>query len=349
VTRTITLASTGSPLTLSGQPVLETADPAIMLGQLSGATTPASFDVTITPTAEGTIATHILVSDSAGEMLKIPLTASIVKPAYAVAPALDVGTFCINQPTTPANVQLVSAGTATIALQEPVLAGAPSPFELSLTTPSAYPSVLLPGESASVALTPHPQAVAGPPVTDTLTWTTDVENAASATTTVTAHFIDSGGAIAPSALDFGKVIVHITSDDARTVTIQNCNGSVLDLDAPTIKAPFSIDGPSIPTELQPNEAHTFSIGFHPTQLGTFSGTLLISSAQLPTPLMVTLAGEGVQGDPPGLDAGSSTPPSHHDTSFYACSCHATGVGGTAPILFAVVLVIARRRRYPRGE
>jgi uncharacterized protein (TIGR03382 family) len=159
-----------------------------------------------------------------------------------------------------------------------------------------------------------------------------------------ANFIDSGGAIAPSALDFGDVVVHLTRDDTQVVVIQNCNGSVLDLDAPTIKAPFSIDGPSVPAQLQPNGTTTVRIGFHPTALGTFAGTLLISSVQLSTPLMVTLAGNGVAGDPTGMDAGSSTPPPHHDTSFYACSCHATGVGGTAPIVFAVLLVVARRRR-----
>jgi uncharacterized protein (TIGR03382 family) len=345
-TRTIMLASTGSPLTISGQPMLETANPEITLGQLSGITTPATFEVTVAPAAEGNIATHILVSDSAGETIEIPLTASIVKPAYAVPATLSIGTFCINQPTTPANLNLISMGTATIALQPPALDRAPSPFELSLTTPSVYPSVLLPGQSARVALTPHPQPVAGSQ-TDTLTWTTDVEGAQSATTGVTARFIDSGGAIAPSALDFGQVTVHITRDDAQGVVIQNCNGSVLDLDAPTIKAPFSIDGPSVPTELQPNATATFRIGFHPTQLGPFTGTLLISSMQLATPLMVTLAGEGVQGDPPGPDAGSATKP-RDDTSFYSCDCHATGVGGTAPILFAVLLVIARRRRTAIG-
>jgi hypothetical protein len=343
VTHTIMLASTGSPLTLSGQPMLESPNAAIMLGQLSGTTTPATFDVTVMPTAEGTIATHILVGDTAGEMLTIPLTASIVKPAYDVPTTLAIGTFCIDQPTRPANLALTSTGTATIALQPLALGGAPSPFELSLTTPSAYPSVLLPGQSASVALTPHPQPAVGAQ-TDTLTWTTDVEGATTATTNVSANFIDSGGAIAPSALDFGQVVVHITKEDGQQVVIQNCNGSVLDLAAPTIKAPFSIDGASVPSQLQPNDTTTFTIGFHPTQLGTFTGTLLISSMQLSTPLMVTLTGEGVQGDPTGTDAGSSTPPAHHDTSFYACSCHATGVGGTAPILFAVILVIARRRR-----
>lgn len=347
VTRTIMVASTGTPLTLSGQPMLESANPTITLGQLSSTTTPATFDVTVTPTAEGNIASHVLVTDTAGETIQIPLTASIVKPAYDVPTTLDIGTFCINQPTTPANLVLMSMGTATIALQPPVLAstltGTPSPFELSLTTPSAYPSELLPGESAIVALTPHPQPAAGAQH-DTLTWATDVQGASSASTMVTAKFIDSGGAIAPSGLDFGNVVVHITKEDGQRVTIQNCNGSVLDLDAPTIKAPFSIDSPSLPSQLQPNETATFTIGFHPTQLGQFTGTLLISSVQLSTPLMVTLAGEGVQGDPAGPDAGSATPPPRHDTSFYACNCHAAGVGGTAPILFAALLVVARRRR-----
>jgi len=344
VTRTIQLASTGSPLTLSGQPMLEAPSPAISLGQLSGTTTTATFDVTIDPVAESSLTNHIVITDSANETIRIPITGQIVKPAYAVASSLDLGTFCINQPTTPSSVALMSTGTATLALSSPQLgSGAgPSPFELSLTTPATYPADLLPGQSAIVALTPQPQPVATP-INDTLTWTTDVENQTTATTALTARFIDSGGAIAPSGLDFGKVTVHITKDDAQGGVIQNCNGSVLDLDAPTIKAPFSIDGPSIPTQLQPNGTATIRIGFHPTQLGTFTGTLLISSMQLSTPLMVTLVGEGVAGDPAGPDAGSGMPAPHDPDG---CGCHTSDVGGTAPILFAVVLVISRRRRYP---
>ena len=165
---------------------------------------------------------------------------------------LDIGTFCINQPTTQSSLALQSTGTATIGLEAPALATMPSRFELSPTTPASYPTALAPGQSAIVAITPQPQQLATT-LTDTITWTTDDEVAPVATTQLTARFIDSGGAIAPPALDFGRVVVHISEDNGQRVVIQNCNGSPLMLDAPLIKAPFSIDSPNIPTLLNPNE------------------------------------------------------------------------------------------------
>jgi uncharacterized protein (TIGR03382 family) len=313
-----------------------TFDPSA-IGALSSTTTPATLDVTIDPAVEGDLTDQIVVTTS-DQTIKIPVTGRVVKPAYTVPPMLDIGTFCINQPTTQSNVALQSTGTATIELAAPALTAMSSSFELSTTTPASYPTELSPGQSAVVAITPHPQQ-ARTTLTDTITWTTDVEGAPTATTQLTATFIDSGGAIAPPALDFGKVTVHLSVDNGQRVVIQNCNGSPLMLDAPTIKAPFSIDSPNIPSLLQPNETATFSIGFHPTRLGTFTGALQINSQQLATPLMVALSGEGAPGDP-GVDAGSATPPHPGDSG---CGCHTTGVGGTAPVL-VVVLVMLRRRR-----
>jgi len=339
VTKTVMLqAATGPQVTLSGQPTLETTNSNIMLGALSSTTTPATFDVTIDPAVEGDLGDQIVVATS-DQTIKIPVTGRVVKPDYTVPPGLDIGTFCINQPTTQSSLTLQSTGTATIEIAAPALAAMPSPFELSTTTPASYPTELAPGQSAIVAITPHPQQTRTT-LTDTITWTTDDEDAPTATTQLTATFIDSGGAIAPPALDFGKVIVHLGEDNGQRVVIQNCNGSPLMLDAPTIKAPFSIDSPNVPSLLNPNETATFSIGFHPTRLGTFTGTLLISSQQLATPLMVALSGEGAPGNP-DVDAGSATPPHPGDSG---CGCHTTGVGGTAPVLVVVLLAIVLGRR-----
>jgi uncharacterized protein (TIGR03382 family) len=128
------------------------------------------------------------------------------------------------------------------------------------------------------------------------------------------------------------------------VIIQNCNGSVLELDPPTIKAPFSIDSPNFPTTLEPNETATFSVGFHPTRVGDFADTLTISSPQLTgAPLQVGLFGTSVTETPPGTDAGSGTG-AISSTTFYACSCSGTGdPRGAAPLVLALVLVIFRRR------
>lgn len=337
VTKTVTVQSTGGALTLTGQPTLDGATSSIALGPLSSLTTPATFAVTIDPSVDGDLTNKISIATT-DQTIQIPLTGRVVKPAYAVDPMLDIGTFCINEPTTQSNLALQSTGTATITLQEPRLQMIGSPFDLAPTTPLAFPAPLSPGQPAIVAITPHPQ-LQRMTVSDTITWATDVEGAPVATTQVTAHFIDSGGAIAPPALPFGKVIVHISEDNGQRVVIQNCNADMLMLDAPTIKAPFSIDSPTIPSQLAPNETATFSIGFHPTRLGTFTGALLISSPQLASPLSVSLSGEGIAGNP-SVDAGSATPPHPGDSG---CGCDSSHVGATPLLAIAVALLLRRRR------
>jgi hypothetical protein len=355
ITRTVQLLSdSGAPLTLAAQPTLESPNTNITIHPTSGSTTPTSFDVEIAPpTTEGQLSAAILVSTTNGDTLRIPISGRVVKPSYIVASTVDLGTFCVGQATTSSNISLVSDGTATLELMEPTLSSTTSPFDLSLTSPSMYPSSLRAGASATLAITPHRQT-AVTTVSDTLTWRTDAVGSLTATTTLSARFTDSGGAIAPPALDFGKVTVHLFSDDGQRVVLQNCNDTPLALDPPMIRTPFSIDSPNFPAVLDPNETIAFSVGFHPTRKGVVSDTLRISSPQLPDgPLEVFLVGEGEAPEPMTLDAGTgSGDPS--DTSFYACAC-SSGAGhpaGVIPIIFAILVVVFPRRRragYPSSR
>ncbi len=346
VKRTIQVATdNGAPVTLAGPPQLETANANITLGALSALTTPATFDVTfdVPPEAtQGAFSTTITMNASNGDTLRIPITAKIVTASYAVAGAVDLGTFCINQPTTSSNTALVSDGTATLGLMQPTLGLSPSPFELSLTSPAVYPSSLPAGASASIAITPRRQSSVMT-VSDTLTWRTDVADLPTTTTTLTARFTDSGGAIAPPALDFGKVTVHLFEDDGQRVVLQNCNDTPLTLDPPMIRTPFSIDSPNFPAVLDPNETIAFSVGFHPTRKGIVTDTLRISSPQLPSPLEVVLVGEGTTPDPTMPDAGIGNP-DIGDTSFYSCDCNSGSFVGGFPIVIASASLLFRRRR-----
>jgi len=340
-TITVQLASTsaGAPLTFDGEPVLEQQNSSITFGPLSSLMTPASFDVMIAPQSEGTLDATIDVETTSGETLRIPLIASVVRADYIVAESLDLGTFCVDQPTTSSNLALVSTGTATIGLVAPALGQAPSPFVLTATTPVVYPHLLAPGRTAIVAVGPKRQRSATT-VSDTLTWTTDVETMATATTALSARFIDSGGAIAPPALNFGEVTPHIYTPNGQRVVIQNCNPTPLLLDPPVIRTPFSIDSPSFPTMLAPNESVAFSVGFHPTRVGTVTDTLRITSPQLPgAPLEVTLTGTG--GSPtrqPDAGTGGGEPGDS------GCGCESRSPAGTLPTLLLLAALLLRRRR-----
>lgn len=337
--QTITLAldSTGSALAFSGTPALDVDDPDISIGALSSATTPATLTVTVTPTTAHAITRELVVMDTAGDTLRVPIAGSVAAPAIAATPTLDIGTFCVGQPTSTATVALANTGSAVLAVGAPALAVG-SAFQIAFDAPTLYPASLAPATTATVAVTPLRQT-APAMLSDTVAWSTGDAAEPAATTTITAEFIGSGGAISPPALDFGQVPVHVFEDNGQRVVLQNCNDSAVDLDHPTISPPFYIDSPAFPSTLAPNETLAFSIGFHPTSLGLFSQVFSVKSPQAGT-LSVLLAGDSVSttAPPPDAGTGSSAPT---QTSFYACS--AGGRGGW-PIALAVVFAIRRRRR-----
>ena len=338
---TFDVLSNGAPLTLAGAPHLDTADPSLTVGVPTATTTPATFDLTVTPQAEGNVRSHITIDDTAGDRIEVPITGRIVTAAYGTSQTVQLGTFCVNQPTTPSNATLTSTGTATLGLTAPTLSPG-SPFELDYVSPTLYPALLPAGKTATVSVTPFRQT-GKTMLTGTLTWSTDVAATPMATTTLTANFIDSGGAIAPTSISFGQAYVHLYSPNGRSVTIQNCSNSVLELEPPIVPVPFSIDSPSFPTELAPSETATFTVGFHPTKVAdVVDADLVIRSPQLPgAPLVVHLSGSAITDPPPTTDGGSGSGPVPSE-SFYACSCNSSAPGGGVPILLAFAIIFRRR-------
>ncbi|HET9624636.1 MAG TPA: choice-of-anchor D domain-containing protein [Kofleriaceae bacterium] len=308
------------------------------------ATTPFTLTLTAAPDSDGPLADRIELTPATGHALAVPIMASAVTAAYSVAPAVSLGTFCIQQATTPRTVPLVSTGSATIAIAAPTLMRADSPFELTPIAPVVYPTTIPPLGSALIAVTPRRQPAPGV-VSDELMWKTDVAGAAVTHTTLTATFITDGVAIAPTSIDFEPTPIHLDLPNARQVTVQNCGAAALQLDSPQIPTPFSIDSPNFPTMLAPGDTATFSVGFHPTKLGTFTKTLVITSPQLADgPLMVSLTGTGIA-EGGGGDAGGGNP-GDGQTSFYACGCANTNAPGSLA-LGLVIIVAARRPRYRR--
>jgi Cep192 domain 4 len=334
----ITLNSTSGTLTLNNPTI--PSDPSLALTALSGMTTPADFDVQVIPTIDETVATSITASDTNDDMVMIPVSGKIVTATIDVPSTLSLGTFCISAPTTSSAVALQSTGTATIKLPMAPALSMDSPFDLALSSPVTYPAMLPPGGLATVEVTPKRVSVPTT-VSDNLVWSTDVMNAATPQTALSATFVANGGAIAPSALDFGSVPIHLPQDNAKRVTIQNCDTTVLHLNAPMIDAPFVISGPPPPDVLQPMETATFAVAFQPTMAGKFDSQLVITSDDLQMSLTVDLTGIGTSGM--GGDDDGSGGLDH--TSFYACSCNGPGAPARGwPIALAIAIVVFRRRR-----
>jgi MYXO-CTERM domain-containing protein len=337
----IGIGSQAGPIALTGA-ALTPAIPGLTV-RGTPATTPVVLELTAAPQAEGSLDSQLTVTRT-GVPLAIAVTGSAVTASVSAPSAVSLGTFCVQQPTTPRIVILTSTGSATVGLSAPALQSAMSPFDLALVAPLDYPNMLAPHERAFVAVTPRQRGDVGM-VSDDLVWTTDA-GAAPTLTTLTATFIASGTATMPDMLDFGEVPIHVDTHNARQVTLQNCSTGALQLDPPQVPSPFSIDSPNFPAALKPGEVEAFSVGFHPTKLDMVSKTLIITSPQLPDPLKVELTGKGV-----ATGTGSDTgPPATgvSSTSFYACgSCTAGDPSGALAIVLAALAALAPRRRRAR--
>ena len=329
-----------TPVQITGI-ALETVNARLSLTGAPG-TTPVAVQLRVDPSSDGDLANAILVTSNAG-MLRIPITGKVVTADFTVPPVTSLGTFCVNAPTPSSSLALTSTGTATIRLTAPHMDSATSAFDLSLSTPSSYPSSVTPGAQATVRITPKRQSFAGGRH-DEIVWSTDVANRTEERTMVSALFVADGGAIAPSSLMFGKVPIHIDTRMPQSVTLQNCDTTPIMIADPELGPPFTIDSPNFPHTLAPNETVTFSVGFHPTKLGVYVQTMRITSLQLATPLEVSLTGEAISGSGDG-DGGLGD--GRDPKSFYGCSGCSTrepSGGLLTGLAFAAALRRRRRRR-----
>lgn len=339
VVRVLSLKTAGPPLTITTPPALMTTIAGMRVGAPSSTTitaaTPSTFDLTIDPTADRDLTNTITVT--AGTTLEIPVTGKVVTARIDASPEIMIGSFCVGQPTTGSMGRLSATGTATIGLPtQPTMAKmSGSPFQVSNTAPVAYPYQLPPGQSAAVEITPLRQSTAGEQ-TDQLTWTTDIANQTTVTTTVTARFIADGGAIAPQLVDFEPTVLRAAAAP-HLIKIQNCGTEAMTLAGPQIvpTGDFRDESQSpLPATLAPNQVATIEVGFSPSRLGTRMATLTVTSSK--GPLTVNLLGQGL------TDPGAK----RDTTSFYACDCR-TGAPSGAGLVVLVVAVLGRRRRRAR--
>ena len=134
----VTIASVAAPVALLGA-ALATPDPRITLSTLP-AITPAVIELAAAPDSDAPLDNRLIITPATGPALDIPISGVVVTAKYAVPSAISLGTFCVQQPTTPRTIVLASTGTATLGLAAPALQRADSPFDLELVAPLRYPA-----------------------------------------------------------------------------------------------------------------------------------------------------------------------------------------------------------------
>ena len=341
---TVELRTTGTVLTITGDPALATSPPGLAVTapdvRTINPSTPARFSVEINPTVEADLATTISVTATgpAGtETLEVPVTGRVVVARVDAPAEVAAGSFCVGQATTAVEAGLTATGSGRVWLPtQPVLARmATSPFQLTYTAPVAYPYQLPASARATLQVTPLRQMTAGEQA-DELVWTTDVDGQEGVTTRVVASFLQDGGAITPQLIDFGGITVGGTAP-TRLVRIQNCGTEPITL-VPPMFAPggefLDVSTTPLPASLAPLQLATRQIGFTPRQRGPRIAALTVASSK--GPLLVQLRGDGLVDPARTRDT----------TSFYACS--ATGPASAAPLVLTLLALVGRRRRRRSG-
>ena len=263
-----------------------------------------------------------------GEMLALPVTGKVVTASSRIVPQreLDLGTACVGTQIS-GNVMLINDGTATLAVQPPQM-------NESFIAMAPATSSLGPSMSLTATVTPAMSAVGQ--ISGKLTWADDVPN--NHEIDVRLDYVSSGTALSPRALDFGFVEVGRESELQR-IKLQNC-----DLERATIKVDSlrTKRGPLAAWIIEPQvgyqkildggEEQSINVKFVPPGRGVYEAVLTV----------VTQTGKQtitLRGDATGKD--------FDVTSFYACACSGPGAPSRGwPVVLAVVLVIARRRRGP---
>jgi len=333
----ISRVGSGAPVPLVSASLAPT-NPNLTLGNLTAMQTPADVVLTIDPTMNGPLTSTITVTPMGTQPITIPISGTVVTASYTTPNVMSLGTFCVGQPTTMSTVALTSTGTGKIGMSAPRMQLSPSPFALEFVSPASYPAQLDPLTEATVVILPERGTAAGVTM-DVLQWITD---AGDEETTVTATYVADGGAIAPDSLSFGEVAIRIVTPNSQQVTLQNCDTVALELEQPSVPAPFVLDD-NFPTLLEPGEKATFSIAFQPTMVGHFERELEVRSTAGGR-FAVKLIGDGIAGGGGSGDDGGDG----DLTSFYACSsCASSDPSGVLAIALAVMCAVVPRRRRRR--
>ncbi|HEY2684752.1 MAG TPA: choice-of-anchor D domain-containing protein [Steroidobacteraceae bacterium] len=100
------------------------------------------------------------------------------------------------------------------------------------------------------------------------------------------------GAVSPSSLAFGNVVVGTTSA-AKTLTLTNSGGAPINNVVVTVTAPFSQSGGTCAATLAAGSACTINVVYAPTATGGSTGSVTVSGSVAITGSPVSLTGTGV--------------------------------------------------------
>jgi probable HAF family extracellular repeat protein len=245
-----------------------------------------SISVTFKPTASGTRAAAVSVSDNAaGSPQKVSLS-GIGTTAKLSPNSLSFGTVAIGTTSPGKTVTLTNVGTTTLTISGIAITGTNTgDFAQTHTCGSS----LAAGASCSISITFKPTT------TGTRSAALSVsDNAAGSPQKVSLSGIGTTAKLLPTSLNFGSVTVGTTSA-AMTVTLTNVGTTTLSITGIAITGTNAGDFGQTHTcgsSLVAGASCTISITFRPTMTGTRTAALSVSDNAAGSPQKVTLSGTG---------------------------------------------------------
>jgi hypothetical protein len=114
----------------------------------------------------------------------------------------------------------------------------------------------------------------------------------------------------PSSVNFGSLVLQTTS--TKSITLQNSGDVNVKISGVTVAgAGFGYADLSPGFSLSPNQTVTFQVWFKPTVKGVAAGTVSVISANLSSPVTLSLAGTGVTSTSPNPNPNPTPTPTPH--------------------------------------
>ncbi len=241
--------------------------------------------VSFTPTAAGTRAAYVTVTDNAnniaGSTQSAPLTGTgVAVPTAVVAPTtpLTFPTTAVGTTTAAMTATLTNSGTGPLTIASIVIGGT-NPGDYAQTNNCG--STLVAGTSCTISVKFDPTA--NGTRTATITITDNANNVAGSTQTISLTGTGTGGtpaaALSPTVVPFNDTNVGVAAT-AQTVTLTNSGSSTLTIAGVSLTGANPGDFERTPTTcgstLAAGANCTISITFKPTAPGNRTATLTIT-------------------------------------------------------------------------
>ena len=247
-----------------------------------GAGQSVDLNVTFSPAAMGWVHAKIMIiSDASNPHLQLGVAGTgVSSDALTAAPA----TLLFGQVPVGSSTSLSVVLTNILSSKQTLESAKANGGVFSVTGP-IFPLALSAGQSVTMTVNFEPQApgltggsifLSGPGLVIPLT----------GTGTSTGQLT-----IAPSALSFGNI--DIGSSKTQTATLSATGGSVTISSAASNNAQFTVSGASFPLTLNAGQSVNLYLVFSPTQAGTDSALLTVTSNASDTKATESLTGNGI--------------------------------------------------------